>query len=77
MVSGLAHGRCVDVWLVALSQQLYSDFQPAFHALNDVFWLGGLMKVVDNCILELLAFVSCHLDFYNSRYAKNTAPTSS
>ena len=77
MVGGLVYGWWVAVWLVASSQQLYSDFYPDFYALNDVFWLGGLMAVVDYCLLELLALVSCHLDFYNSRYSKNTARTSS
>ena len=38
----LMHGWWVGVWLVASSQQLYFDFQPAFHALNDVFLLGDL-----------------------------------
>ena len=73
----LMHGWWVGVWLVAFSQQLFSDFQLDFHNLNDVFWLRSLMTVIDNCLLELLALVSCHLDFYNFRYSKNTAPTSS
>ena len=75
MVGGLVHGRWVGVWLVASSQQLYSDFQPAFHALNDVFWLGGLMIVVENCLSFPMAPISAQKDFYNLRYSKNIAPT--
>ena len=62
MVGGLVHGRWVGVWLVASSQQLLSDFQLDFHDLDCAFWLGGLMKVVASCLLEILQFESCHLD---------------
>ena len=41
----LMHGWWVGAWLVASSKQLYSNFQPNFHALNDVFWLGGLHDI--------------------------------
>ena len=57
------HGRWVGVWLVASSQQLLSDFQLDFHDLDVVFWLGGLMKVVASCLLEILYLESCNLDF--------------
>ena len=73
----LMHGWWVGVWLLPFSQQLLSDFWHDFHDLDGAFWLRGLMKVVASCLLEILQLESCHLDFYNSRYAKNTAPTSS
>ena len=62
MVGGLVHGRWVGVWLVAFSQQLLSDFWLHFHHLDGAFWLGGLMKVVASCLLEILQLESCHLD---------------
>ena len=62
MVSELVHGRWVGVWLVASSQQLLSDFQLDFHHLDGAFWLGGLMKVVSSCLLEILQLESYHLD---------------
>ena len=49
--------------LVAFSQQLLSDFWLDFHDLDGAFWLGGLMKVVVNCLLEILGLKSCHLYF--------------
>ena len=57
------HGRWVGVWLVAFSQQLLSNFWLDFHDLDDAFWLGGLMKVIDSCLLEIVQLESCHLDF--------------
>ena len=63
MVSGLVHGRWVGVLLVAFSQQLLSNFQLDFHDLDGAFWLGGLMKVVASCLLEIFQLESCHLDF--------------
>ena len=57
------HGRWVGVWLVAFSQQLLSDFWLHFHRLDDAFWLGGLMKVVASCLLEIVQLESCRLDF--------------
>ena len=58
----LMHGWWVGVWLVASSQQLLSDFHFDFHDLDGAFWLGGLMKVVASCLLEIFQLESCHLD---------------
>ena len=70
MVGGLVHGW----WLLLTNSSLTSSL--TFMTETTYFGFEVFIRVVVLCLSFPMAPISAQKDFYNSRYSKNTTPTS-